>query len=96
MDTEALVEMFFWLWGAVVSFFGFKILGVAKQLNTLHDIYTKTDDSGAYLGYKGNKIDAIVTELHAHVEREEDSFRDMHRKIDALTLKVATLCTKSK
>lgn len=85
METNTFVEMFIWLWGGVVTFFCFKLLGISKQVNQIYDIYTKTDESGMYLGYKQDAV--VIKLLSNHIESHRQEVARFHVLLGDIQLK---------
>ena len=82
---------------AVVSFFAYKILGIATKTNDLHKWHSRTDSDGKFIWYENAKAremcqalhthaEEIGTTLHSHIDREEVSLRELGGKVDAIQL----------
>jgi hypothetical protein len=84
MDTNTLIEMFIWLWGGVVTFFCYKLLSISRQVNQIHDIYTKTDENGMYLGYSQDA--KIIKVLDNHVESQRQEVARFHGRLGDIQL----------
>jgi hypothetical protein len=86
MEINTFFEMFIWLWGGVVTFFCFKLLSISKQVNMIYDIYTKTDESGMYLGYKQDST--VINALNNHVESQRQEVARFHSLLGDIQLRL--------
>jgi len=56
---------------------------MVKQLQFLHDIYTKTDEAGGFLGYKSEQLER---DLKSHIKKTEKDVDDFNQRLTLIQL----------